>query len=85
MIFHLLIVFLFTFNVIDSESQDKKDNKLVKFKPIVDKICIDKLDKNLADKIPICENLIKTTVNTNIYMNIEFKIDLFNHFYFYFY
>ena len=89
MIFHLLIVFLFTFNMIHSESHDKKDekDKMIEkmidemIDKIIDKICIDKPDKNLADKIAVCENSFKTTVN----MNIEFKIDQFHLFYFYFY
>ena len=68
MIFYLLIVFLFTFNIIHSEGQDKRDEKddKVKLKLIADKICIDKPDKKSADKIAICENLVKTTVSMNI-------------------
>ena len=87
MIFHLLIVFLFTFNMIHSEDQDKKDEKVdfekldKLIEKISEKICIDKLDKNLADKIAVCENSYKTTVN----MDIEFKIDQFDHFHFHFY
>ena len=68
MIFHLLIVFLFTFNLIHSEGQDKKDgnDKFDKIKLITDKVCIDKPDQNLTDKVAVCENLVKTTVNMNI-------------------
>ena len=79
MIFHLLIVFLFTFNMIHSEGQGKEYEKF--FKIINDKVCADKPDQNLVEKIAVCENSLKTTVN----MNIEFKIDQFDHFHFHFY
>ena len=55
--------------MIHSEGQDKKDekdNKVDKIKLITDKVCTDKPDKNSADKVAICENLVKTTVNMNI-------------------
>ena len=80
-IFHLLIVFLLTLSMIDYSGQDEKGDKFINLKLINDKVCSDKPDKNLAEKIAICENLIKTTVN----MNIELKINRFNHLSFYFY
>lgn len=81
MIFYLLIVFLLTLSMIDCSGQEKKDGKLINLKLINEKICTDKPDKNLAEKMATCENLIKTAVN----MNIEFKIDQFYHLSFYFY